>query len=108
MWDLKPDAPEEIRGLFKPISTNVTGIQISEHLPKLAQQTDKLCIIRSMTSPEAAHERGTHYMMTGYQPLPGLLSLDMVLLSPNSKNSGVHCRPILLYRPQSLMGAGDF
>ena len=51
MWDLKPDAPEEIRGLFKPIATNVNGIQISEHLPKLAQQTDKLCIIRSMTSP---------------------------------------------------------
>ena len=71
MWDLKPEAPEEIRGLFKPIPTNVNGIQISEHLPKLAQQTDKLCIIRSMTSPEAAHERGTHYMMTGYQPLPG-------------------------------------
>lgn len=71
MWDLKPNAPEEIRGLFKPIHTNVTGIQISEHMPKLAQQMDKLCIIRSMTSPEAAHERGTHYMMTGYQPLPG-------------------------------------
>ena len=71
MWDLKPDAPEEIRGLFKPRATNVSGIQISEHLPKLAEQTDKLCIIRSMTSPEAAHERGTHYMMTGYQPLPG-------------------------------------
>lgn len=71
MWDLKPEAPEEIRGLFKPISTNVPGIQISEHMPKLAQQMDKLCIIRSMTSPEAAHERGTHYMMTGYQPLPG-------------------------------------
>ena len=51
MWDLKPEAPEEIRGLFKPIPTNVNGIQISEHLPKLAQQTDKLCIIRSMTSP---------------------------------------------------------
>ncbi len=71
MWDLKPEAPEEIRGLFKPIPTNVAGIQISQHMPKLAQQADKLCIIRSMTSPEGAHERGTHYMMTGYQPLPG-------------------------------------
>ena len=68
---MKPEAPEEIRGLFKPIPTNVTGIHISEHMPKLAQQMDKLCVIRSMTSPEAAHERGTHYMMTGYQPLPG-------------------------------------
>ncbi len=71
MWDLKPNAPEEIRGSFKPISTNVTGIQISEHMPRLAKKADKLCIVRSMTSPEAAHERGTHYMITGYQPLPG-------------------------------------
>ena len=71
MWDLKPNAPEEIRGLFKPISTNANGVQISEHMPMLAKQADKLCVIRSMTSPEAAHERGTHYMITGYQPLPG-------------------------------------
>ncbi|MCZ6680402.1 MAG: DUF1501 domain-containing protein [Candidatus Poribacteria bacterium] len=71
LWDMKPDAPEEIRGLFKPIQTNVPGIEICEHMPKLAKQMDKICLIRSMTSPEAAHERGTHYMMTGFQPLPG-------------------------------------
>ena len=71
LWDLKPEAPEEIRGVFKPIPTNVSGIEICEHLPKLAKQMDKLCLVRSMTSPEAAHERGTHYMMTGFQPLPG-------------------------------------
>jgi len=71
LWDLKPDAPEEIRGIFKPIKTNVPGIEICEHMPKIAQQMDKSCVIRSMTSPEAAHERGTHYMMTGFQPLPG-------------------------------------
>ncbi len=71
LWDLKPDAPEEIRGLFNPIKTNVPGIKICEHMPKLAKQVDKICLIRSMTSPEAAHERGTHYMMTGFQPLPG-------------------------------------
>jgi len=71
LWDLKPDAPEEIRGTFKPIKTNVPGIEICEHMPKIAQQMDKICLIRSMTSPEAAHERGTHYMMTGFQPLPG-------------------------------------
>ena len=71
LWDLKPDASEEIRGLFKPIQTNVSGIEICEHMPKLARQMDKMTLIRSMTSPEAAHERGTHYMMTGFQPLPG-------------------------------------
>lgn len=71
LWDLKPEAPEDIRGTFKPTRTNVSGIGISEHLPLTAQQMDKICLIRSMTSPEGAHERGTHYMMTGFQPLPG-------------------------------------
>lgn len=70
-FDLKPDAPREIRGNFKPIETNVKGIRISEHLPMLAKQADKYCIVRSVTSPEAAHERGAHYMMTGFEPLPG-------------------------------------
>ena len=70
-WDLKPDAPEEVRGLFKPIKTNAPGVEICEHMPQLAKQMDKICLVRSMTSPEAAHERGTHYMMTGFQPLPG-------------------------------------
>lgn len=48
MWDLKMDAPLEIRGPYKPISTNVPGIQISEHSPRLARMMDKLVPIRSM------------------------------------------------------------
>jgi hypothetical protein len=70
-WDLKPNAPSEVRGAFNPIDTVVNGIQISEHLPLMAKQMNKVALIRSMTSPEAAHERGTHYLMTGFQPLPG-------------------------------------
>lgn len=70
-FDLKPGAPVEIRGQFKPVATSANGIQISEHLPRIGKVMDKAAIIRSMTSPEAAHERGTHYMMTGFQPLPG-------------------------------------
>ena len=70
-FDLKPDAPREIRGAFQPIETNVKGIRISEHLPNLAKVADKYTLIRSVTSPEAAHERGQHYMMTGFEPLPG-------------------------------------
>src|SRR5204863_8416701 len=48
MWDLKPNAPVEIRGEFKPIQTNVPGIQISEHLPRTAKWAHKLAILRSV------------------------------------------------------------
>jgi hypothetical protein len=70
-WDPKPDAPAEIRGSFDPIETNVSGIRISEHLPLIAKQMDKIALIRSITTNEGAHERGTHYMLTGFTPLPG-------------------------------------
>lgn len=55
LWDLKPSAPAEIRGEFEPIETKVPGIQISEHLPLLAQQMDKLCLVRSMTHRMPVH-----------------------------------------------------
>lgn len=67
-FDLKPGAPKEIRGEFLPISTNVPGIQISEHLPLLAQQTDKLAIIRSIHHDDAAHGRGMYWNLTGHKP----------------------------------------
>jgi len=65
MWDLKPDAPDGIRGDFKPISTRVPGIQISDVLPQISQATDKLAILRSMTHDDSDHGRGFHIMMTG-------------------------------------------
>jgi hypothetical protein len=55
MVDLKPDAPAEIRGEFKPIKTNVTGIQICEHLPRLARRMDQLAVIRSLVGSEGHH-----------------------------------------------------
>jgi hypothetical protein len=67
-WDLKPAAPAEYRGEFKPIATNVPGIQISEHLPLSAQQMDKFTILRSVTHPDAGHESASHYLLTGYRP----------------------------------------
>jgi hypothetical protein len=70
-WDLKPDAPAEIRGEFKPIATKVPGIQICEHFPKLAQRTDKLAILRSMTHNNVDHTTSTHFLLTGQPPLPG-------------------------------------
>jgi len=71
-FDLKPLAPAEVRGPFQPISTNVTGIQVSELLPETAKVTDKLAIIRSMTSPLGEHGIANQYMLTGYKPTPVL------------------------------------
>src|SRR5687767_8754631 len=71
-FDLKPDAPDTHRGEFQPIATNVPGIQICEHLPKLAQCADKYALLRGVSHTLAAHELGTLYMETGNRPLPSL------------------------------------
>jgi uncharacterized protein (DUF1501 family) len=71
-FDLKPNAPAEYRGQFNPIKTNVPGIEISEHLPKLAQCTDKFAILRGVTHTLGAHELGTEYVNTGSRPIPSL------------------------------------
>lgn len=67
-WDPKPEAPVEIRGLFRPISTAVPGIQISEHMPLLAGQADKLAIIRSINHDDSSHGRGMYWNLTGHRP----------------------------------------
>ncbi len=71
-FDPKPYAPSEYRGPFKAINTNVDGIQFSENMKNLAKVADKMTVIRSMTHGEAAHERGTHNMFTGYRPSPAI------------------------------------
>jgi len=63
MYDLKPDAPAEFRGEFKPISTNVAGVQISEHFPMQAKMWDKLSVVRSLVSTD---EHSDSLVMTGY------------------------------------------
>src|SRR5262249_46937820 len=72
MWDLKPDAPEGIRGEFKPITTKVKGVQISEHLPQVAQVLDKVTLVRSLAHTVPAHGPATLFMTTGNQPTPAL------------------------------------
>jgi len=68
MYDLKPDAPAEFRGEFRPIATNVLGTRISEHLPHEARIMDKISVVRSATHTNAGHGMGTHWMLTGYVP----------------------------------------
>lgn len=70
MWDLKPKAPDGIRGEFQPIDTNAPGVQIGEHLPKMAQLADTYAIIRSMTHSLPSHEHGTHRLLTGINKEP--------------------------------------
>lgn len=64
-WDLKPDGPVELRGEFRPTATNVPGLHISEHFPLLAQQADKLALIRSVGQEDNNHSTGAHAGLTG-------------------------------------------
>lgn len=69
-FDMKPDAPEEIRGEFRPIHTNVSGIDICEHLPLLAKQAHRFALVRSLTHPSNDHSAAHHIMLTGRTNLP--------------------------------------
>lgn len=65
-WDLKPEAPAEYRGDFRPISTSVAGFQVSEHLPKLAARAHQYNVIRSCWHGTPSHEAAIHWTLTGY------------------------------------------
>ena len=68
MWDLKPDAPADIRGEFKPIDTNVPGIRICEHFPRIAKMMDKFVAIRSLVGSDGGHD--AYQCMTGRKKTP--------------------------------------
>ncbi|MAX21029.1 MAG: hypothetical protein CMJ60_02500 [Planctomycetaceae bacterium] len=70
-WDMKPEAPSEFRGDFTPVSTNLPGIHISEHLPKLAKVHDKFSLVRSFGHANSNHGQADHFMLTGYPSGPG-------------------------------------
>jgi hypothetical protein len=68
-WDLKPDAPEQVRGEFRPIATNVPGLMISEHFPLLATRAGRLAVIRSVHHLDVNHTTATHELLAG-RPTP--------------------------------------
>ncbi len=76
-WDTKPDAPKEYRGEFIAIATAVPGIRIGEHMPRLAQDTDKLAIIRSMHHRCSAHGKGMYWNITGHPPLAAEVAANL-------------------------------
>jgi hypothetical protein len=69
-FDLKPDAPADIRGEFKPIPTRTPGVQICEHLPLLAQRSQCWSLVRSLTHPSNSHTHGHLMMLTGRTEVP--------------------------------------
>ncbi len=66
-FDMKPDAPANIRGEFRPIVTNVPGIQVCEHLPQVARHADKYMVVRSLSHRDTNHPSGCYWMMTGHE-----------------------------------------
>jgi hypothetical protein len=90
MWDLKPDAPEEIRGTFRPIHTNVPGIDICEHLPRMARLADKYTIVRSMSHDDTNHVSATYWLMTG-----GRLVRPVIQASGMARNDRPHLGAVL-------------
>src|SRR6185369_8297025 len=71
-FDLKPDAPSEVRSQFKAIPTSVTGVHICEHLPRTAGVMKDVALIRSLTHELGNHDTGTRFMLTGHRPSPAL------------------------------------
>jgi hypothetical protein len=70
-WDMKPDAPAEFRGEFKPAATKVSGIQVCDLLPRIAQQMQHFSLVRSFRHHNSDHGPADHYMLTGYFPQAG-------------------------------------
>src|SRR6476619_1895149 len=66
-FDMKPGQPTG--GAFRPVASNVTGLQVCEYLPKISQMADKLAVIRSMHTSQPDHPGGIYLMHTGYGPL---------------------------------------
>jgi hypothetical protein len=73
-WDMKPDAPDNIRGEFRPIATSVTGVRICEHMPLLAARVHRFTIVRSMTHTAINHNTATYTVTTGHPPLRDLIA----------------------------------
>src|SRR3954454_7905801 len=73
-FDLKPDAPAEIRGPFRPIQTNVPGLLITERLPRLAKMADRFALVRSLHHKRGEHSGGTNRFLTGYSSVAANLN----------------------------------
>lgn len=106
-FDMKPDAPAEVRGPLRPTATSVPGIEICELLSSTAKLMDHVAIVRSVTSPLGEHNFASHYLLSGYQPTPALTY-------PGFPAVATHLRPtdhvlpssIAVPQPNGMVGPG--
>ncbi len=116
-FDMKPDAPSEYRGDFRPIATNVQGLEICEHLPKLARMADKFSLIRSLSHDSPGHVNSTHTLVTGfpgdlvetppYQPKhPNAWSVMTKLLGEKRPGLPIHVANHVRYDGAAYLGSG--
>jgi hypothetical protein len=105
-FDPKLNAPIEYRGPFGGIKTKVDGIYFSENLKETAKIADKITVVRSMTHGEAAHERGTHAMFTGYRPSPAILYPSMGSVVSHELGPRADLPPYILIPNQTTPYAG--
>ncbi len=112
-FDLKPNAPREIAGEFRPIATNVTGIRVGEHLPRLAGMMDKLAIVRSIVGQRDEHS--SWHTLTGYpqsvaqrEGKPNVCSVISRVLGPTAPTipAFVDLFPTMQHRPYNIPGPG--
>lgn len=107
-FDPKPYAPIEYRGEMGRVNTALDGVQFGDTLPKTASIADRLCVINSMSHGEAAHERGTHNMFTGYRPSPALQfpSLGSVLSHEYGSRESLPPYVCIPNQPNTFAGPG--
>lgn len=107
-WDMKPEAPSEIRGPYKPIKTNVSGVEICEIFPQMAKNADKYALIRSLYHPHAAvHDIGHQIMQTGRLFQGGVTSPNFGSVMAYKKGGRGAVPPfVLLPRPIGNTGGG--
>ena len=100
-YDMKPDAPAEIRGEFQPISTNLGGVQICEYLPKHAQMLDKLAIVRGIKSIDIG-DHTPHYILTGFPERGKRPVLGGIVSHLRPRLDGLPPYVSLMYKPPGL------
>jgi hypothetical protein len=105
-FDMKPDAPDSHRGEFKDVATNVPGIRICEHLPKLAQCADKYSILRGVSHTLAAHDLGSEYLLTGNRPIASLRYPTYGAVVAREMEAPSHLPPFVAIPSQGLYPTG--
>ncbi len=105
-FDPKLTAPVEYRGPMEAVKTSLDGVYFSENLKETARIADRLTVIRSMTHGEAAHERGTHAMFTGYKPSPAILYPSMGSVVAHELGGRNELPPYVLIPNQTTPFAG--